>query len=167
MIHVIAHSRAASAPRLRPDSDDDEDSIGDVVNSSWTTAPTRIRRRSAVHSLVQSTHRIEQPAGCRGTSPAWRHEGCARHVSLTSLSLPLHSGEGLCQRVKQQGRVAADDTRLVTPCSLKKAATRAGTTLMQKTGQIERTVDREFAEEEGRYRTCVCSDPRLLNVVLR
>jgi hypothetical protein len=24
---------------------------------------------------------------------------------------------------------------------------------MQKTGQIERTVDREFAEEEGRYRT--------------
>jgi hypothetical protein len=37
--------------------------------------------------------------------------------------------------------------------SLKKAASRAGTTLMQKTGQIERTVDREFAEEEGRYRT--------------
>jgi len=28
-----------------------------------------------------------------------------------------------------------------------------GTTLMQKTGQIERTVDREFAEEEGRYRS--------------
>lgn len=26
---------------------------------------------------------------------------------------------------------------------------------MQKTGQIERTVDREFAEEEGRYRTLV------------
>ena len=26
---------------------------------------------------------------------------------------------------------------------------------MQKTGQIERTVDREFAEEEGRYRTWV------------
>lgn len=26
---------------------------------------------------------------------------------------------------------------------------------MQKTGQIERTVDPEFAEEEGRYRTCV------------
>lgn len=26
---------------------------------------------------------------------------------------------------------------------------------MQKTGQIERTVDREFAEEEGRYKTCV------------
>jgi hypothetical protein len=38
------------------------------------------------------------------------------------------------------------------PRSLKKAASRAGTTLMQKTGQIERTVDREFAEEEGRYR---------------
>ena len=30
-----------------------------------------------------------------------------------------------------------------------------GTTIMQKTGQIERTVDREFAEEEGRYRVCV------------
>lgn len=28
-----------------------------------------------------------------------------------------------------------------------------GTTLMQKTGAIERTVDREFAEEEGRYKT--------------
>jgi amphiphysin len=27
-----------------------------------------------------------------------------------------------------------------------------GTTIMQKTGQVERTVDREFAEEEGRYR---------------
>lgn len=26
---------------------------------------------------------------------------------------------------------------------------------MQKTGQIERTIDREFAEEEGRYKTCV------------
>lgn len=38
---------------------------------------------------------------------------------------------------------------------LKKAASRAGTTIMQKTGQIERTVDREFAEEEGRYRTYV------------
>lgn len=30
-----------------------------------------------------------------------------------------------------------------------------GTTLMQKTGQVERTIDREFAEEEGRYRTWV------------
>jgi hypothetical protein len=27
---------------------------------------------------------------------------------------------------------------------------------MQKTGQIERTVDREFMEEEARYRTYVC-----------
>ncbi|WVQ69828.1 hypothetical protein V866_008081 [Kwoniella sp. B9012] len=35
----------------------------------------------------------------------------------------------------------------------KKAASRAGTTLMQKTGQVERTIDREFAEEEGRYKT--------------
>jgi len=34
----------------------------------------------------------------------------------------------------------------------KKSVNRAGTTLMQKTGQIERTVDREFADEEGRYR---------------
>jgi len=30
-----------------------------------------------------------------------------------------------------------------------------GTTIMQKTGQVEKTVDREFAEEEGRYRTYV------------
>ena len=30
-----------------------------------------------------------------------------------------------------------------------------GTSIMQKTGQVERTVDREFAEEEGRYRTYV------------
>ena len=30
-----------------------------------------------------------------------------------------------------------------------------GTSIMQKTGQIERTVDREFAEEEGKYRVCV------------
>jgi amphiphysin len=28
-----------------------------------------------------------------------------------------------------------------------------GTSIMQKTGQVERTIDREFAEEEGRYRT--------------
>ena len=35
---------------------------------------------------------------------------------------------------------------------LKKATSRMGTTIMQKTGQVERTVDREFAEEEGRYR---------------
>ncbi|ORX33787.1 hypothetical protein BD324DRAFT_683973 [Kockovaella imperatae] len=35
---------------------------------------------------------------------------------------------------------------------LKKATSRMGTTLMQKTGQIERTVDREFAEEESKYR---------------
>ncbi|KAG9050242.1 hypothetical protein FS837_006914 [Tulasnella sp. UAMH 9824] len=34
----------------------------------------------------------------------------------------------------------------------KKAVDRAGTTLMQKTGQIERTVDREFADEESRYK---------------
>ncbi|KAJ9093890.1 hypothetical protein QFC21_006263 [Naganishia friedmannii] len=36
---------------------------------------------------------------------------------------------------------------------IKKAASRAGTQLMQKTGQVERTVDREFLEEETRYRT--------------
>ncbi|ORY28312.1 hypothetical protein BCR39DRAFT_535441 [Naematelia encephala] len=36
---------------------------------------------------------------------------------------------------------------------LKKATNRFGTTLMQKTGHVERTIDREFAEEEGRYRT--------------
>jgi len=34
----------------------------------------------------------------------------------------------------------------------KKTVNRAGTTLMQKTGQIERTVDREFADEESRYK---------------
>lgn len=27
--------------------------------------------------------------------------------------------------------------------------------LLQKTGQIERTVDREFADEEAKYKTCV------------
>ena len=31
---------------------------------------------------------------------------------------------------------------------------------MQKTGQVERTIDREFAEEEGRYRTYVYLDER-------
>ncbi|WRT67371.1 uncharacterized protein IL334_004342 [Kwoniella shivajii] len=35
----------------------------------------------------------------------------------------------------------------------KKAASRAQTTIMQKTGQVERTIDREFAEEEGRFKT--------------
>jgi len=35
----------------------------------------------------------------------------------------------------------------------KKSVNRAGTTLLQKTGQIERTVDREFTEEEEKYRT--------------
>lgn len=25
---------------------------------------------------------------------------------------------------------------------------------MQKTGQVERTIDREFAEEEAKYKTC-------------
>lgn len=28
---------------------------------------------------------------------------------------------------------------------------------MQKTGQIERTVDREFADEEAKFKTCVLS----------
>jgi len=37
-----------------------------------------------------------------------------------------------------------------------------GTSIMQKTGQVERTIDREFAEEEGRYRTYVLhTAPRL------
>jgi len=35
----------------------------------------------------------------------------------------------------------------------KKTVNRAGTTLMQKTGQIERTIDREFTEEEAKYKT--------------
>lgn len=34
----------------------------------------------------------------------------------------------------------------------KKSVNRAGTSLLQKTGQIERTVDHEFADEETRYR---------------
>jgi len=34
----------------------------------------------------------------------------------------------------------------------KKSVSRAGTTLLQKTGQIERTVDREFTEEEAKYK---------------
>ncbi|KAF9264086.1 BAR-domain-containing protein [Marasmius fiardii PR-910] len=34
----------------------------------------------------------------------------------------------------------------------KKSVNRAGTTLLQKTGQIERTVDREFTEEEARFK---------------
>ncbi|KAF5351993.1 hypothetical protein D9756_007627 [Leucocoprinus leucothites] len=34
----------------------------------------------------------------------------------------------------------------------KKSVNRAGTTLLQKTGQIERTVDREFEDEEAKYR---------------
>jgi amphiphysin len=35
---------------------------------------------------------------------------------------------------------------------LKKSFNRAGTTLLQKTGQIERTVDREFADEEAKFK---------------
>lgn len=35
---------------------------------------------------------------------------------------------------------------------LKKSVNRAGTTLLQKTGQIERTVDREFIEEEAKFK---------------
>ncbi|KZT21399.1 BAR-domain-containing protein [Neolentinus lepideus HHB14362 ss-1] len=34
----------------------------------------------------------------------------------------------------------------------KKSMNRAGTTLLQKTGQIERTVDREFADEEAKFK---------------
>ncbi|KAG2043319.1 hypothetical protein BDR03DRAFT_886785 [Suillus americanus] len=34
----------------------------------------------------------------------------------------------------------------------KKSLNRAGTTVLQKTGQIERTIDREFADEEAKYR---------------
>ncbi|KAI4519477.1 BAR-domain-containing protein [Schizophyllum commune Loenen D] len=34
----------------------------------------------------------------------------------------------------------------------KKSVNRAGTTLLQKTGQVERTIDREFADEEAKYR---------------
>ncbi|KAK7040094.1 BAR adaptor protein Hob3 [Paramarasmius palmivorus] len=34
----------------------------------------------------------------------------------------------------------------------KKSVNRAGTTLLQKTGQIERTVDREFTEEEAKFK---------------
>ncbi|KAM5531677.1 hypothetical protein V8D89_014666 [Ganoderma adspersum] len=35
----------------------------------------------------------------------------------------------------------------------KKGISRAGTSLLQKTGQIERTVDREFADEEAKYKS--------------
>ncbi|EKM54406.1 uncharacterized protein PHACADRAFT_258233 [Phanerochaete carnosa HHB-10118-sp] len=35
----------------------------------------------------------------------------------------------------------------------KKSMNRAGTTLLQKTGQIERTIDREFTDEEVKYKT--------------
>jgi len=34
----------------------------------------------------------------------------------------------------------------------KKSIARTGTTIMQKTGQVERTVDSEFADVEARYR---------------
>ncbi|KIY44517.1 BAR-domain-containing protein [Fistulina hepatica ATCC 64428] len=34
----------------------------------------------------------------------------------------------------------------------KKSVNRAGTTLLQKTGQVERTVDREFMDEEAKYK---------------
>ncbi|KAA1134690.1 hypothetical protein PGTUg99_002890 [Puccinia graminis f. sp. tritici] len=35
----------------------------------------------------------------------------------------------------------------------KKTVNRAGTTLMQKTGQLEKTTDREFQEHENRFKT--------------
>ncbi|WOO81345.1 Protein hob3 [Vanrija pseudolonga] len=38
-------------------------------------------------------------------------------------------------------------------CVFKKAASRAGTQLMQKTGQVEKTVDHDFQEQESKYRT--------------
>ncbi|KAF7352712.1 hypothetical protein MVEN_01237300 [Mycena venus] len=36
---------------------------------------------------------------------------------------------------------------------IKKSFNRAGTTLLQKTGQIERTIDREFTDEEAKFKT--------------
>jgi hypothetical protein len=54
---------------------------------------------------------------------------------------------------EHRSRNCLHDIRSTPSTRFKKAASRAGTQIMQKTGQIERTVDREFAEEEGRYRT--------------
>lgn len=34
----------------------------------------------------------------------------------------------------------------------KKSINRAGTGIMMKTGQVERTIDSEFADEESKYR---------------
>lgn len=42
-------------------------------------------------------------------------------------------------------------------CRFKKSVNRAGTTIMQKTGQVERTNDREMQEEEARFKTWASS----------
>lgn len=66
-----------------------------------------------------------------------------------SLSSPAQS------TADRQGWVSAShrDVIATTNSRFKKAASRAGTQIMQKTGQVERTVDHDFAEQEGKYRT--------------
>ncbi|KAH9993623.1 BAR-domain-containing protein [Russula vinacea] len=49
----------------------------------------------------------------------------------------------------------------------KKSMNRAGTTLLQKTGQIERTVDQDFASEEAKYKVCVLVLPAMSSAQLR
>ena len=57
---------------------------------------------------------------------------------------------GTTVRMKPPGFPSADNSpyRTITMPSLLQ--------LLQKTGQIERTVDQDFASEETKYKVCVC-----------
>lgn len=81
---------------------------------------------------------------------------CITTCSSVSRYIVNHTSIHLSQRIMSWYVLSSSPELPLTTANrggLKKAASRAGTQLMQKTGQIERTVDREFMEEEARYRT--------------
>ncbi|KAL0062698.1 hypothetical protein AAF712_010393 [Marasmius tenuissimus] len=85
-----------------------------------------------------------QKAGTSFAAPPPTNPACKGQVKTLKLT-PYGSLEVLLKFEAQ--RIA------MSWSGFKKSVNRAGTTLLQKTGQIERTVDREFTEEEAKYRT--------------
>ncbi|ELU42712.1 Hob3p [Rhizoctonia solani AG-1 IA] len=115
-----------------------------------------------VHVLSPGSTSVDRVANCKVNWQSNPNEGLcqSRHAvtQSTTARLPVSAPARYIDEMPLQVRVRPDKLIHTTnePTKLgyrfKKNLNRAGTTLMQKTGQIERTVDREFADEEAKYK---------------
>lgn len=170
-IHLISKRNQGSFPtrvdRGVPVSGGDPS--GGRVRKTWQGVPSASRKPSSTNRKTPSVPLIQVPpkkmswyvhwhslktfflfreSGWSNTTLLFQSQWPLEQVRVSLSSCKITSLELSHPKLKPFSHLPLESIH-----SFKKTVNRAGTTLMQKTGQLEKTTDREFQDHENKFKT--------------